>query len=223
MASICIVCRLPRGVRDEVNALGRRGIPLRAIAAVAAERGHPEILKGSVHRHLKHASPAVEPDLDKAPEDCLGLSVALLTADILQRWPTLASELAGRLEAEGLTRAAAVVVAAVPGKMRQALEAASAVADVPELLQARALTRAVGSVLSKAAPDVSRAIAKELQGEGLHDLAQPFLELAEQVESASSHCVAVEGPDAPSNSAATSATTGSPGEWPASSAHRVLT
>lgn len=180
MAAVCIVCRLPANLREEVNALSHRGIPLRTIAATMADRGHPEIRKDAVHRHARHSDQRVSTSLDRVA-DSTALTLAVLVADVLTRWPSLASELADLLTREGLDDAADVVLATVPGGMRPAL-AVTRGTEAHELLEARALARAAGQVMGRSHPEVARELAAALRELGADDLVAAFSDLADEAE-----------------------------------------
>ena len=182
MAPTCKACRLPAAQRAQLADMHRRGVPLRAIAEEMTAAGHP-LHRDAIHRHCRaHVAPADLHDIDHSPsEAAAGLTVAAVVASELRRWPTLAVQTAVALRAEGLDAAAEVVAATTPEETRAAPLAAAGT-PASELMQARLLVRAMRTVFGEAHPEVSRALATELQLLGGEDLADALDDLAAAVE-----------------------------------------
>jgi hypothetical protein len=110
------------------------------------------------------------------------LTTAVLVADVLSRWPSIAAELSDLLTREGLHEEAEVVLATMPDGLRPAL-AATRGTESHELLEARALARALKPPLSIGYPELSRELAASLYEIGASELALAFSDLADRASS----------------------------------------
>lgn len=184
MPASCRTCRLPAPLLADVERKHRRGVPYRTIAAELRAAGHP-VLKDALYRHCRdHAAPADLHDVDHtAPEHAAGLTVAVVVADHLLRWPHLAAAVAADLRAEGLDAAADLVFATTPETMREAL-IKSAGTPASEVAQARLLVRAMRAVLGGGYPEATRALAGRVRALGGDNLADALDDLAATVEEA---------------------------------------
>lgn len=175
MGRSCLTCRLPIALRLSVEEMHANSVPLRAISADLADKGH-HVSRDAIHRHVTRC--VAPPDDHDLSDDPAGLLVAVAVSDVLGgRWPTLTSVLARRLIQDGAVAAARIVVSKDPESMRPAIEAANGTPARLEL-EARALIAACRAVLS-GHPEAASALAADVAARGADDLAAAIREVSQ--------------------------------------------
>jgi hypothetical protein len=171
----CATCKLPVAVRSEVARLARRGESMSSISRYVVNEGHG-IGRDGVGRHVRQCLGVAESDgSDPVTRSVL---LAQIVAGLLPGgWAGRLDLIAHSANESGLTTEALVLQSHVPETMREALAATDGT-PAAELLAARALALACGRILKVAHPEAARDIAADLRRQGVDELADDLLWLA---------------------------------------------